>query len=97
MTVFAGEIGKSDRFFMVGGTRQFHRGRIDMTTVGQELISTIAGCISDRAATPELKHSALQLALVLVAGLGQLSPGAYFLRTDLFPAIVDVRRIFYLS
>jgi hypothetical protein len=25
--------------------------------------------------------------------LAQLSPGAYFLRTDLFPAIVDVRRV----
>jgi hypothetical protein len=35
----------------------------------------------------------LQLALVLVTGLAQLSPGAYFLRTDLFPAIVDVRSV----
>ena len=63
-----------------------------MTSAEQELISAIAGCICDRAASPELKHSALQLALVLVSGLGQLSPGAYFLRTDLFPVIVDVRR-----
>ena len=61
-----------------------------MPSMGQELISTIAGCICDGAASPELKHSALQLALALVAGLTQLSPGAYFLRTDLFPAIVDV-------
>ena len=28
-----------------------------------------------------------------MTGLAQLSPGAYFLRTDLFPAIVDVRPI----
>jgi hypothetical protein len=63
----------------------------------QELISAIAGCICDSAASPDLKHSALQLALVLVSGLGQLSPGAYFLRTDLFPAIVDVRPPFTLT
>jgi len=65
-----------------------------MTSAEQELISTIAGCISDGAATPGLKHAALQLALVLVAGLTQLSPGAYFLRMDLFPAIVDVSVFF---
>lgn len=51
----------------------------------------MADFICDGAAATELKHSALQLALVLVSGLAQLSPGAYFLRTDLFPAIVDVR------
>ena len=28
-----------------------------------------------------------------MAGLAQLSPGAYFFRTDLFPAIVDVRLV----
>ena len=69
--------------------------QIDMTSAEQELISTIAGCICDGAATPGLKHAALQLALVLVAGLAQLSPGAYFLRTDLFPAVVDVRRTLF--
>lgn len=95
MTVFAGEVGKSDRFFMVGGARRFHQGRTDMTPAEQELISTVADCICDQAAAPGLKHTALQLALVLVSGLGQLSPGAYFLRTDLFPAIVDVRRILF--
>lgn len=66
-----------------------------MTPAEQELISTIAGCICDGTATPELKHGALQLGLVLVAGLAQLSPGAYFLRTDLFPAVVDVCRILF--
>lgn len=39
----------------------------------------------------------MQLALVLVTGLAQLSPGAYFLRTDLFPAIVDVRLVHLLD
>ena len=95
MTVFAGEVGKSDKFFMVGGAPRLHQGWIDMTSAEQGLISTIAGCICDQAATSKLKHSALQLALILVSGLGQLSPGAYFLRTDLFPAIVDVRCILF--
>ena len=66
-----------------------------MTSAKQELISAIVGCICDQAAALELKHSALQLALILVSGLGQLSPGAYFLRADLFPAIVDVRGLLY--
>ena len=57
------------------------------------MISTIADCVCDGVASPELKHTALQLALGLVAGLAQLSPGAYFLRMDLFPAIVDVRHV----
>ena len=91
MTVFAGEIGQSDRFFMVGGAPFFHKAvGVD---IQQESISTIDRCICDGTATADLKHSALQLALVLVAGLAQLSPGAYFLRTDLFPAVVEVRPI----
>ena len=39
-----------------------------------------------------LRHQVLQLAIVLVCGISQLSPGAYFLRRDLFPSIVMVRR-----
>ena len=61
-----------------------------MTSAEQELVSAIVGYICDQAATPELEHSALQVALILVSGLGQLGPGTCFLRTDLFPAIVDV-------
>lgn len=33
----------------------------------------------------------LQLAIVFMCGVNQLSPGAYLLRKDLFPAIVAVR------
>lgn len=38
----------------------------------------------------EMRHCTLQLALVLACGLGQLSPGAYFLNQDIFPAILSV-------
>ena len=62
-----------------------------MTSAEQGLILAIIGRIYDQAATPELKHSALQVALILESGLGQLSPGACFLRMDLFPPIVDIR------
>ncbi|KAH9942957.1 hypothetical protein B0H21DRAFT_779789 [Amylocystis lapponica] len=35
-----------------------------------------------------LRHQVLQLAVIFVCGISQLSPGAYFLRRDLFPCIV---------
>jgi hypothetical protein len=38
-----------------------------------------------------VRHQALQLALIFMCGVGQLSPGAYFLRVDLFPSLVLVR------
>ena len=39
-----------------------------------------------------LRHRALQLAIVFTSRINQLSPGAYLLRRDLFPALVNVRR-----
>jgi hypothetical protein len=45
----------------------------------------------DLPSTVSLKHRTLQLALVFACGVGQLSPGAYLLRRDLFPVIVMVR------
>ncbi|KAJ3984581.1 hypothetical protein F5890DRAFT_1460981 [Lentinula detonsa] len=33
------------------------------------------------------RHLALQLALIFMCGVGQLSPGAYFLRIDMYPSI----------
>ncbi|KAK7058391.1 hypothetical protein VNI00_002025 [Paramarasmius palmivorus] len=41
-----------------------------------------------KSPTATIRHQALQLALVFMCGVGQLSPGAYFLRTDLFPSLV---------
>lgn len=38
-----------------------------------------------------IRHQALQAALIYMCGIGQLSPGAYFLRRDLFPSIAVVR------
>lgn len=38
-----------------------------------------------------IRHQVLQVALIYMCGVAQLSPGAYFLRRDLFPAIVTVR------
>ncbi|KAF5368476.1 hypothetical protein D9758_002263 [Tetrapyrgos nigripes] len=35
-----------------------------------------------------VRHQALQLALIFMCGVGQLSPGAYFLRKDLYPSLV---------
>lgn len=37
-----------------------------------------------------LRHQVLQLAIVFTCSIGQLSPGAYLLRRDLFPSIVKV-------
>lgn len=40
----------------------------------------------------DLKHQVLQLAVVFSCSISQLSPGAFLLRRDLFPAIASVRR-----
>ncbi|KAJ7631175.1 hypothetical protein FB45DRAFT_917728 [Roridomyces roridus] len=37
----------------------------------------------------DIRHQVLQLALIFMCGVGQLSPGAYFLRRDLYPSIVS--------
>lgn len=41
-----------------------------------------------------LRHEVLQLTVIFICGINQLSPGAYFLRHDLFPCIVKVKRPF---
>lgn len=38
-----------------------------------------------------LRHQVLQLAVVFMCSISQLSPGAYFLRRDLFPCIAKVQ------
>ena len=37
-----------------------------------------------------LRHEVLQLAIIFMCGINQLSPGAYFLRRDLFGSILSV-------
>jgi len=50
--------------------------------------------LNDNGAPKATRHQALQLALVFVCGVNQLSPGAYFLRRDLFPGMVSVSVLF---
>ncbi|KAG2022949.1 hypothetical protein CC2G_000661 [Coprinopsis cinerea AmutBmut pab1-1] len=45
--------------------------------------------IGDNDAPVETRQQALELGLVFVCSISQLSPGAYFLRRNMFPAIVN--------
>ncbi|KAI0275011.1 hypothetical protein BC834DRAFT_850678 [Gloeopeniophorella convolvens] len=55
-----------------------------------EFASTIGELLGDDSAPAELRHEVLQLAIVFMCGINQLSPGAYLLRKDLSPAIVSL-------
>ncbi|OBZ78701.1 putative glycine dehydrogenase (decarboxylating), mitochondrial [Grifola frondosa] len=55
-----------------------------------DLTAAIDEILSDTTASVSLRHGALQLAVIFVCGISQLSPGAYFLRRDLFPSIVSL-------
>ncbi|KAJ7103351.1 hypothetical protein B0H15DRAFT_811913 [Mycena belliarum] len=63
--------------------------------VGQSdaTFTNLTRMIHDSLPNPEvpadIRHQVLQLALIFMCGIGQLSPGAYFLRRDLFPSIVS--------
>jgi len=46
--------------------------------------------LADEQAPASIRHLALQGALIYMCAVGQLSPGAYFLRRDLFPSIATV-------
>ncbi|KAG8686698.1 hypothetical protein FRC09_013964 [Ceratobasidium sp. 395] len=48
--------------------------------------------MADENESGEMRHCALQLTLALKCGLGQLSPGAYFMAQDMFPAIISLIR-----
>jgi len=50
-------------------------------------------CYLLRNPTASVRHLGLQSALVYMCSIGQLSPGAYFLRRNLFTSIVDVRSL----
>ncbi|KAG6837686.1 hypothetical protein H0H93_004962 [Arthromyces matolae] len=52
------------------------------------MISLISDLLKDVKAPLNIRHQALQVALICMCSLGQLSPGAYFLRHDMFPSIV---------
>ncbi|QRV83599.1 hypothetical protein RhiJN_11615 [Ceratobasidium sp. AG-Ba] len=57
-----------------------------------ELVRSLTTTMSNENESGEMRHCALQLTLALICGLGQLSPGAYFLAQDMFPAIVSLIR-----
>ncbi|KAL5519495.1 hypothetical protein ACEPAH_1178 [Sanghuangporus vaninii] len=51
------------------------------------LVNAIEEVLLDETAPPTLKHAVLRLTLVFASSVGQLSPGAYLLRRNLFPAL----------
>ncbi|CAE7224915.1 unnamed protein product [Rhizoctonia solani] len=57
-----------------------------------ELVGALISTMGNENELEEIRHSALQLALALACGFGQLSPGAYLLAQDMFPAIVSLIR-----
>ncbi|EJF66865.1 hypothetical protein DICSQDRAFT_47463 [Dichomitus squalens LYAD-421 SS1] len=61
-------------------------GRSD--TVFKDFTCAIDDILSNTELSASLRHEMLQLAVIFVCGISQLSPGAYFLRHDLFPCIV---------
>ncbi|KAJ6575294.1 hypothetical protein B0H19DRAFT_1128072 [Mycena capillaripes] len=62
-------------------------------TQSDAIFTNLTGIINDSLPDPdlpvEIRHQVLQFALIFMCGVGQLSPGAYFLRRDLFPSIVS--------
>jgi hypothetical protein len=58
--------------------------------VFMEFVGMISDVLSDDNAPEALRHQVLQLAVVFTCSINQLSPGAYFLRRDLFPCIAKV-------
>ncbi|KAG2155581.1 hypothetical protein DEU56DRAFT_943416, partial [Suillus clintonianus] len=58
--------------------------------VFMEFVGMITDVLGDDDAPETLRHQVLQLAIVFTCSISQLSPGAYFLRRDLFPCIAKV-------
>ncbi|KAJ7040434.1 hypothetical protein C8F04DRAFT_1083551 [Mycena alexandri] len=62
-------------------------------TQSDAIFTNLTAIINDSLSNPDLpvdvRHQVLQLALSFMCGVAQLSPGAYFLRRDLFPTIVS--------
>ncbi|KAJ7361563.1 hypothetical protein DFH08DRAFT_844550 [Mycena albidolilacea] len=66
---------------MAGGVTQSDAVFTNLTGIVNE-------SLPDADLDVDIRHQVLQLALIFMCGVGQLSPGAYFLRRDLFPSIV---------
>jgi hypothetical protein len=52
-------------------------------------VNTVYTMLKDESLTPAIRHQVLQLALVFMCSMDQLSPGAYFLRRDFTPVIIS--------
>ena len=95
MEIFAGDTGRSDKLFMLF-TEVVEETLVDSSISGALSTQTVHIIGSDHE-KERIRHQALQLALVFMCGVGQLSPGAYFLRKDLFPSLVLVRHCLWYT
>lgn len=62
----------------------------DADRVFMEFVGMISDVLGEDDAPEALRHQVLQLAVIFTCSISQLSPGAYFLRRDLFPCIAKV-------
>ncbi|KAK0233651.1 hypothetical protein IW262DRAFT_1452216 [Armillaria fumosa] len=53
-----------------------------------DLVAVIDDSLANASRSATTRHQILQLGLIFMCGISQLSPGAYFLRRNLFPSIV---------
>ncbi|ETW87018.1 hypothetical protein HETIRDRAFT_166541 [Heterobasidion irregulare TC 32-1] len=60
--------------------------------VFMDFATTVDVIIGDAEAPASLRHEVLQLAIIFMCGINQLSPGAYFLRRDLFGSILSIMK-----
>ncbi|KAI5835984.1 hypothetical protein K523DRAFT_259495 [Schizophyllum commune Tattone D] len=65
-------------------------GGVKGDAVFMDFVTCLQGLMSSKDILPAIRHQALQVALTFMCGISQLSPGAYFLRIDLFPAITTL-------
>ncbi|CAK5264497.1 unnamed protein product, partial [Mycena citricolor] len=64
-------------------------GGVKGDAVFTEFTTIVHESLSNEDIPVEFRHQVLQLTLTFMCGIGQLSPGAYFLRLDLFPSIAS--------
>ncbi|KAF9225457.1 hypothetical protein BS17DRAFT_599432 [Gyrodon lividus] len=57
--------------------------------VFMEFVEMIAQVLGDDSAPASIRHQVLQIAVIYTCSVNQLSPGAYLLRRDLFPSVVN--------
>jgi hypothetical protein len=104
MEIFAGSVNQSDQIFMVSFSYIFHG--VYLNSEAKSFTAMIDETIRDATAPSmnspfqnewhaynllaSLRHQMIQLAIIFMCGIGQLSPGAYFLRRDLLPSITIV-------